>query len=99
MAKGGYVYIVSNKTRSVLYTGVSSDLRHRAWQHKNGEGSAFTIKYKCTDLMYYEFHESIEAAFEREKRIKKWKRRYKENLINTLNPNWIDLYDQIEFMD
>ena len=55
MAKGGYVYIVSNKNRTVLYTGITSNLYNRVYEHKNGQGTDFTRKYKCTDLMYYEF--------------------------------------------
>ncbi len=99
MAKGGYLYMVSNKTRSVIYTGVTSSLRDRAWQHRNGEGSTFTKRYKCKYLIYYEFYETIEAAIEREKQIKKWKREYKENVISRMNPSWDDLYDQVGEMD
>ena len=95
-AKGGYVYIVSNKNRTTLYTGVTSNLYNRIYEHKNGEGSVFTKKYNCTDLLYYEFFEDIESAIEKEKKMKKWKRVYKENVINDLNPDWKDLYEEIE---
>jgi putative endonuclease len=94
--KGGYVYIMSNKLRTTLYTGVTSDLVTRVYQHKNGIGSIFTKKYKCHFLIYYEFHETIEAAIEREKQIKKWNRSWKENLIKPFNPQLEDLSDDIE---
>lgn len=58
-AKGGYIYIVSNKNRTVLYIGVTSDLYQRIWQHKNGMGSVFTNKYNCTDILYYEFFSQL----------------------------------------
>lgn len=98
MVKGGYVYIVSNKNRTVLYTGVTANLYARIYDHKQGDGSNFTKKYKCTDLLYYEFHEHIETAIKREKQIKKWKREYKENVINTLNSNWEDLHEKVRDM-
>jgi len=63
--KGGYIYIVSNKNRTTLYIGVTSDLSSRSWEHKNNQGSSFTKKYNCTDLIYYEIFESIETAIER----------------------------------
>ena len=96
MTKGGYVYIVSNKNRTTLYIGVTSDLQERVFRHKSGEGSAFTKQYNCTDLIYYEVFEDIESAIAREKQLKKWKRVYKNNLINEFNPEWKDLYDDIE---
>jgi len=95
MAKGGYIYIITNKNRTVLYTGVTSNLQARIYEHKQGEGSQFAKKYGCTDLMYYEVFEDIESAIAREKQIKKWKRSYKENVIKRLNPEWRDLYDDI----
>tara|TARA_R110001592_G_scaffold271645_3_gene538194 strand:- start:2147 stop:2422 length:276 start_codon:yes stop_codon:yes gene_type:complete len=67
--KGGYIYIVSNKTRTVLYIGVTSDLANRVFQHKEGKGSQFTSKYNCKDLLYYEFFDSIDEAILREKRF------------------------------
>ena len=95
IAKGGYVYMVSNKHRTTIYIGVTSNLSARSWEHKNGEGSSFTKKYNCTDLIYYEFHESIESAIEREKELKKWKRFRKERLIKTLNPSFLDLHENV----
>ncbi len=93
--KGGYIYFVSNKTRTVLYIGVTSDLSSRIYQHKNGEGSGFTKKYNCTDLVYFEFFEDIESAIEREKNIKKWKRSWKDRLIKKMNPTLKDLYNEV----
>jgi putative endonuclease len=98
-AKGGYLYIESNFTRSTLYTGVTANLSVRSHQHKTGEGSKFASKYKCVDLVYYEFFESIEEAILREKQIKKWKREWKIRLIKEMNPNFMDLYDEVADMN
>ena len=95
MERGGYVYIISNKNRTVLYTGVTSKLRNRIYEHRQGEGSIFTKKYNCTDLLYFEFFNDIESAIKMEKQMKKWKREYKENVINRQNPDWLDLYETI----
>jgi putative endonuclease len=95
IAKGGYIYIVTNITRTVLYIGVTSNLYARIYQHKNNEGSEFPKKYKCTDLLYFEFFDSIEGAILREKQLKKWKREWKENLIISFNPDKIDLFDSV----
>ena len=92
IAKGGFIYIISNKNRNVLYIGVTSDLYNRITQHKAGEGSVFTKKYNCTDLLYYEFFESIVAAIEREKELKKWRRSWKDALIKKTNPELRDLF-------
>ncbi|MEQ8713824.1 MAG: GIY-YIG nuclease family protein [Cyclobacteriaceae bacterium] len=96
MAKGGYTYIVSNARRTTLYIGVTSNLYHRIYQHKHGYGSSFTSQYNCTDLVYYEFFELIEAAIDRENQLKKWKRSYKDNLIASFNPEWRDLFDEVQ---
>lgn len=93
---GGYVYIISNKTRSVLYIGVTADLYNRITEHKELRGSVFAKKYNCTDIIYYEFHETIEGAIDREKVLKKWKRNYKDELIAKFNPKLRDLYSEIE---
>ena len=97
-AKGGYIYIVSNKSRTVLYIGVTSNLYARVYDHKNGAGSTFTKKYKCIDLLYYEFFPTIDDAIIREKQLKKRKRAYKDKLINSFNPELTDLFDQISEM-
>ncbi len=99
MSKGGYVYIVSNKSRTALYIGVTSNLETRIYQHRTGEGSVFTKKYKCHYLIYYEIFDDIEEAIAREKVLKKWNRRWKEELITSFNPQLRDLWDQIEGFD
>ncbi len=96
---GGYVYIVTNKTNSTLYTGVTSSLYSRIWQHKNGQGGVFSTKYKCTKLVYFEIIDSIMGAIKREKTIKGYPRQWKVNLINKINPRWDDLFEDIEGMD
>ena len=95
--KGGSVYIMTNKLKTTLYIGVTSDLRARIRQHKNHffKGS-FTDKYNLEYCVYYENYFSIQEAILREKQIKKWSRMKKENLINSINPNWIDLCIEIE---
>lgn len=94
-AKGGYVYIVSNHTRTVLYIGVTSDLYSRIYQHKEGEGSVFTKKYKCKYLLYYQFFEDMDSAINIENQMKKWKRAWKENLIKEFNPDCKDLFEEV----
>lgn len=96
--KGGYVYIVTNKYRTTLYIGVTSNLYARITEHKSGEGSGFTKKYNCTDLVYWEFHDRIESAILKEKQLKKWKREWKDRIIKEFNPIWKDLYPEIEDM-
>lgn len=76
---------MSNLNRTVLYPGVTSNLHGRVYDHKQLEGSHFTRKYECTHLVYYEFHELIESAIEREKQVKKWNRLWKERMIKRWN--------------
>ncbi|GAB6182738.1 GIY-YIG nuclease family protein [Thermodesulfovibrio hydrogeniphilus] len=95
MTKKGYVYILTNKTNRVLYTGVTSDLVKRVYEHKNKLVDGFTKKYNVTKLVYYEIHESIESAIEREKQIKGGSRRKKVELVESMNPEWKDLYESI----
>ena len=85
-----YVYIMTNKSRT-LYTGTTSDLVRRVWQHKQGEGSAFTARYKIKSLVYYEGFATAEDAIGWEKRIKGWLRAKKVALIEAANPEWLDL--------
>ena len=89
-----WVYIMSNKTRSVLYIGVTNDLYRRFLEHKNGTIPGFTKKYRCHHLLYYEEYKSIEDAIVREKELKGWVREKKEKLIATINPQKIDLAEQ-----
>ena len=93
--KQGYVYIMTNKVNTVLYTGVTSNLVKRIYEHKNKLIPSFTNNYNINKLVYYEVSDSILSAIEREKQIKGKKRVYKENLINNFNPEWIDLYPSI----
>lgn len=95
MQRGGCVYIVSNKRRTVYYIGVTADLAQRVLQHKSGKGSVFTKKYNCTYLIYYEYYPRIEEAIAKEKVLKKWKRVWKEELVKKLNPDLRDLYTEI----
>ena len=90
-----YVYIVASKRNGTLYTGVTSDLARRIWQHKTGETKGFTSKYKVDQLVYYEIHSDIAEAIRREKNIKAWKRDWKLQLIEKNNPAWDDLYNTI----
>jgi len=93
--KNMYVYILSNKTNSVLYIGVTNDLVRRVWEHKNKILKGFTSKYNVCKLLYYEVFEDELTAIAREKELKHFKREWKENLINKMNPQKIDLYDEI----
>jgi len=93
--KVAYVYIMTNKRNGTLYTGITSDLINRVWQHKNNIIPGFTAKYKIHKLVYYELHEDIREAIRKEKNIKAWRRKWKLQLIEKLNPNWDDLYDII----
>ena len=91
-----YVYILSNKYCNVLYTGVTSDLLRRVYEHKNHlDPDSFTSKYNVTRLVYFEETSDVKAAIEREKQIKSWNRNCKTSLIMEKNPQWIDLYNQI----
>lgn len=87
MLRKGYVYIVSNKYRTVLYTGVTSNLVRRADQHHSGNGSVFSARYNCKDLIYYEEYLDIRIAIAREKQLKNWKRTWKLELIKAVNPD------------
>ncbi|MFT6872637.1 MAG: putative endonuclease [Roseivirga sp.] len=91
MAAGGSTYAMSNPTRTVLYIGVTSDLISRVIQHKTGQGSQFTQKYHCTDLVYHEEFSFIEEAISHEKQLKNWHKEWKWNLIREFNPKLIDL--------
>jgi len=95
MITGGSTYIISNKNRTVLYIGVTSDLISRVIQHKTNEGSSFTKKYNCRDLVYYESFLSIAEAIAREKQLKNWHKDWKWNLVKEFNPTLEDLSDSI----
>ena len=93
--KKPYVYILASKKGGALYTGVTSNLVARIWQHKNDVVAGHTGKYKIKQLVYFEQHETMETAIIREKQIKKWNRQWKINLIEKSNPGWLDLWNQI----
>ena len=95
MEKQGYVYIVANMKRGIMYVGVTSDLVRRAWQHRTGELRGFSSKHQTKRLVHYEAFGDIRDAIEREKKLKKWRRQWKIELIEAKNPNWDDLYFKI----
>ncbi len=95
MGKEYFVYIMTNKYNTVLYTGVTNNLMRRAWEHKEGLGSIFTSRYRATKLGYYESYENINLAIAREKQIKGGSRQKKIDLIENLNSKWNDLYKEI----
>jgi putative endonuclease len=86
------VYILASKRNGTLYIGVTSNLIKRIWEHKNDMVEGFTKRYGVHQLVWYELHESIESAIEREKQMKEWKRKWKLKLIESVNQNWRDLY-------
>jgi len=90
-----YIYILTNKVNTVFYIGVTSNLIKRIWQHKNVVIEGFTKRYKLHKLVYYEVTSDIEQAILREKQLKNWHRKWKENLIQEKNPDYIDLYNSI----
>jgi putative endonuclease len=92
-----YVYILASDKNGTLYIGVTSDIIKRVWQHKEHQAGkkAFTTKYEVTKLVYYEQYGDIYTALNREKRLKRYKRQWKIDLIEKDNPGWRDLYDEI----
>ncbi|MCP4260738.1 MAG: GIY-YIG nuclease family protein [Planctomycetes bacterium] len=87
-----FVYILASKKNGTLYIGVTNDLLKRGYQHKNNLVEGFTQKYDVHNLVYYEIFKNIHDAITREKNMKKWKRKWKMELIEKFNPNWEDLY-------
>ena len=90
-----YVYMMTNRTRVVLYTGVTNSHERRLWFHDNTEKRSFTKRYKVDRLVYFESFENPRDAISREKEIKKWRRAWKLRLIEESNPQWRDRYDEI----
>lgn len=88
-----FVYIMASESR-VLYAGVTSDLERRIWQHKNKWMPGFTAKYNVDRLVWFEETSSVESAIQREKQIKSWRRAWKTDLIESLNPDWRDLSEE-----
>jgi putative endonuclease len=97
MSKGGWVYIITNKNHTVLYTGVTSELPNRILKHRDiFYPDSFSARYNCYKLVFYEWKDSIQEAISREKQIKAGSRQKKINLINSMNPEWMDLYEDIK---
>lgn len=90
-----FIYIVASKRNGTLYTGVTSDLSKRVWEHKNGVVEGFTKTHKIGLLVYFEAYKDIQEAIRREKRLKRWNRKWKLDLIEEFNPDWNDLYEEI----
>lgn len=94
--KPWYIYIMANERNGTLYTWVTNNLLRRIEEHKGGIIEWFTKKYNCRICVYYEYYENIEIAIIREKQLKWWSRKKKLELIETLNPEWEDLTEQIK---
>jgi putative endonuclease len=90
-----YVYILASKRNGTLYVGVTNDLVRRVWEHKADAVEGFTRRYSVHQLVWYEVAATPLAAITREKQLKKWNRAWKLRLINQMNPEWKDLYDEI----
>jgi putative endonuclease len=95
--KHAAVYILASRRNGTLYTGVTSNLLRRVWQHKNGLCGGFTWQYDVFNLVYCEWHDDIRSAIEREKQIKKWRRSWKIEMIERENPEWRDLSEDFPF--
>lgn len=91
----GTVYILTNRPNGILYTGVTADLSRRIFEHREGRGSVFTRRYGLTRLVYYEHHDDIRAAIQRETNLKHYSRAWKVRLILVTNPDWDDLYETL----
>ena len=92
MEKQPCVYIVTNRYRGTLYVGVTSSILHRSWEHRTGQFAGFTAKYRLKRLVYFEFLATFPKAIAREKQLKRWRREWKIELIESRNPLWADLY-------
>lgn len=90
---GGWLYIMTNRPHGTLYTGVTAHLAARIDQHRRDAGSAFCRRYGLHRLVYAERHDAIEQAIAREKAVKAWKRAWKIELVESINPDWNDLFD------
>ena len=95
MAKRGYVYLLASQRNGTLYTGVTHDLLRRVWQHREGLTGGFTKRYHVHRLVYYEVFPDVREAIHRERRIKRWRRAWKLDLIEKANPTWKDLYEEL----
>jgi putative endonuclease len=88
-----YVYMLASRRNGTLYIGMTDDLLKRVWQHREGVIAGFTRDYRVKNLVWYETHDSRESALARERRMKKWNRAWKLELIEASNPNWCDLWE------
>ncbi|AEP09410.1 GIY-YIG nuclease family protein [Micavibrio aeruginosavorus] len=95
MEKRFWVYMLASQKQGTLYIGVTSDLIKRIWEHKNKVVEGFTEKYDVHNLVWFEDHATADAAIRKEKRLKKYERQWKINLIEEKNPEWVCLYDEI----
>ncbi len=93
-----YTYIMACASNTAIYVGVTGDLMQRVEQHKTGFGSRHTQKYRIRKLIYFEVHETLDAAIARERKLKRWRRSWKEDLITDINPNWSDLSMETSFL-
>lgn len=92
-----WVYIVASGRNGTLYIGHTDDLARRAWQHRTGEIPGFSSRYGCRMLVWREAHDTRDAAFQRERQLKKWKRAWKIQLIEEQNPDWRDFYETLNW--
>ncbi len=95
MSKSGFFYIMASRKNGTLYAGVTNNIIRRTMEHKEGKGSAFTAEHKVHKLVYYETYDCVIDAIVREKRVKEWKRDWKIELIQSMNPDWRDLYEDV----
>jgi putative endonuclease len=93
-----YTYIMACRSNTAIYVGTTGNLRDRAAQHRLGAGSVHTSKYNITKLVYFESHETLDAAIARERRLKRWRRDWKNKLIEHANPSWSDLSMEASFL-
>ncbi|MEK8093555.1 GIY-YIG nuclease family protein [Methylocystis sp. IM3] len=93
--RGSWVYIMTNRSNGTLYLGVTSNLARRAWEHREGVIEGFTKRYGLKRLAWYEPHDDIRIAIQREKTMKHWPRAWKVRLILDMNPSWRDLYQDL----
>ena len=95
MEEKGYIYFMTNRTHNVLYIGVTNSLKRRIAEHSEGRGSMFTSRYKCHKLVYFEIFPTIEQAIVREKQLKHFKREWKNQQVEIINPEWLDLSESV----
>ena len=91
----GYVYMMTNRRNGILYVGVTSNLPKRDYEHRSGAIAGFTNQYGLKQLVWYEVHDDIRSAIQRERTMKHWPRAWKVRLIHALNPDWCDLYEDL----